>query len=101
MTGGALNGRMVATAAWYGSLAIIGGCLAVAVETLHAGMEFPPPAWLGQIIAAGALLLPVGCTGLGLRLHLRLGRLPGPVVQTAVWALAACIFLLTWVLTGQ
>ncbi len=101
MTGGALNGRMVATAAWYGSLAVIGGCLAISVETLQSGLEFPPPGWLGSMIDAGALLLPVICAGIGLRLHLRQGRLPGPVVQTAVWALAACIFLLTWVLTGQ
>ncbi len=98
---GAVRGRMLAMAAWYGSLAIIGGCLAVAVEVLRAGMEFPPPVWVDQAVAAGAILLPVLCAGIGLRLHLRQGRLPGPVVQTAVWALAACIFLLTWVLTGQ
>ncbi|MBE3637526.1 hypothetical protein [Mangrovicoccus algicola] len=98
---GAVGGRRLALTAWYGSLAIIGGCLAVAVETLRAGLEFPPPPWIGQAIAAAALMLPLLCAGIGLRLHLRAGRLPGPVVQTAVWALAGCIFLLTWVLIGQ
>ncbi|WP_138469466.1 hypothetical protein [Poseidonocella sp. HB161398] len=98
---GAVHGRMAAMAAWYGSLTIIGGCLAIAVSELRASMADAPPDWVDEAIASAGLLLPVLCAGIGLRLHLRLGRLPGPVVQTAVWALAACIFLLTWVLIGQ